>query len=190
MIESDFDLLPWNYYNVISADPPWEYRSKKTGGSMQSGACQKYPTMTLEELCDLPVKTIAAKNAVLFLWITTPLKVEIIESGLLKKWGFKNKTSLYWIKEGRLGLGYWWRGSVEEVLFCTRGKIPSFREPLPNVITSKVGRHSEKPAEYWNKIEPVLSRVNLNNRIELFSRKPRPGWDAFGNECCFKERIA
>lgn len=182
MITRNFADLLHGDYQALSVDCPWEYNSKKTGGSMKSGSCQKYPTMSLDELGDLPVRNITAKNAVLFLWITTPLKGEIIESGLIQKWGFKYKTSLYWIKEGRLGLGYWWRGAVEEVLFCIKGKVPPFKEPSPNIITAKRGAHSEKPPEFWDKIEPVLSRNNLNKRVELFSRCPREGWDAFGNE--------
>ena len=182
MITHSFtDLLHGNY-QALSVDSPWEYRSKRTGGSMKSGACQKYPTMSLEELAGLPVKDIAAKNAVLFLWITTPLKIDIIESRLIETWGFNYKTSLYWIKKDRLGLGSWWRGSVEECLFCIRGKVPAFRETADNLIIAKPGIHSEKPKEYWEKIEPVLTRNNLNKRVELFARNPRNGWDAFGNE--------
>jgi len=184
MITRSFtDLLHGNY-QALSVDSPWEYRSKRTGGSMKSGACQKYPTMSLDELSALPVKDIAAKNAVLFLWITTPLKTDIIESRLIEKWGFNYKTSLYWIKDkdGKPGLGNWWRGSVEECLFCIRGNVPAFRETTDNLIIAKPGIHSEKPKEYWEKIEPVLDRNNLNKRVELFARNPREGWSAFGNE--------
>lgn len=184
MITQYFEFLIGGGYQCIVADPPWLYKNLHTGGSMKSGACQKYPTMSLDELSALPVKDIAAKNAVLFLWITTPLKTDIIESRLIEKWGFNYKTSLYWIKDkdGKPGLGNWWRGSVEECLFCIRGNVPAFRETADNVVIAKPGIHSEKPKEYWEKIEPVLARNNLNKRVELFARNPRDGWSAWGNE--------
>ena len=66
-------------FDIIYADPPWAYRNKKTGGSMKSGAETKYPTMAIDELCALPVRQIAAKNSVIFLWSTVPLLQEALQ---------------------------------------------------------------------------------------------------------------
>jgi N6-adenosine-specific RNA methylase IME4 len=182
-ITNNIDDLPRNHYKCIVSDPAWQYRSKKTGGSMTSGAAQKYATLSLDELSDLPVKEIAAKDAVLFLWITTPLKEDIFTSGLIKKWGFSYKTSLYWIKnDDKLGLGYWWRGTVEEVAFCVRGKVTAFREPTTNIFFAPKRGHSEKPPAFWDKIEPTIERWWLNPKLEMFARTPRAGWDSFGLE--------
>lgn len=167
-------------YNVIVADPPWEYRNKKTGGSMKSGSVSKYPTMSIEEICALPVQNICEKNAVLFLWGTTPLADYPFD--VMTAWGFKYKTKIYWIKTGRLGLGYWYRGCVEECLIGIKGTVPAFRSTKTNVITSNPRAHSQKPEEFFQLVEPDLTRGNLNSRIELFAREPRAGWTPWGNE--------
>jgi N6-adenosine-specific RNA methylase IME4 len=182
MITSDFNALPRRFYRCIVTDNPWEYQSKRTGGNFSSGARQKYSTMSLEQLASIPVKEIAFDDAVMFMWITTPLKDEIIQSGLIHTWGFAAKTTLYWIKTGRLGLGYWWRGNVEECLVCVRGNVTPFRESTKNIIEAPPGEHSAKPEAFWNKIEPVIAKWNLNPKLEMFSRSARPGWDAFGFE--------
>ncbi|MCK9593972.1 MAG: MT-A70 family methyltransferase [Methanoregula sp.] len=167
-------------YQVIVADPPWEYRNKKTGGTMKSGSVAKYPTMSLDEICGLNVPEISEKNAVLFLWGTTPLADYPFE--VMESWGFKYKTKIYWIKTGRLGLGYWFRGRVEECLVGIKGKVPAFRCQRPNAIQSKARKHSQKPEEFFQLIEPELTRCNLNSRIELFARESRNGWVSWGNE--------
>jgi N6-adenosine-specific RNA methylase IME4 len=167
-------------YQVIVADPPWEYRNKKTGGSMKSGSVAKYPTMPLGEICGLNVPEISEKNAVLFLWGTTPLADYPFV--VMKSWGFKYKTKIYWRKVMSLGMGYWFRGQVEECLVGIKGKVPAFRCQRPNIIQSKVRKHSQKPEEFFQLIEPELSRCGLDSKIELFAREPRAGWNSWGNE--------
>lgn len=169
-------------FEVLVVDPPWQYRNKKTGGSMVSDSSTKYTTLSLDELCNLPVKEIADKNAVLFLWVTTPLKYEVAQSSLVEKWGFHYKTTIYWRKIMSLGLGFNFRGQVEECWMCTRGKVKSFRTQLPNIIQSKVRKHSEKPEEFFQMVEPSLNKFNLNPKLEIFARTIRPGWYAIGNE--------
>jgi len=169
-------------FKCIVCDAPWLYRNKKTGGSMVSGASTKYTTLSLDDLCSLPVKEIADKNAVLFLWVTTPLKYEIAQSGLVEKWGFRYISTIYWNKLGRLGLGYWYRGQVEECWMCTRGNVKAWRTQLPNIIQSKVRKHSEKPEEFFQMIEPSLDTFDMNPRLEMFARTVRPGWHAIGEE--------
>ena len=92
-------------YDVILADPPWAYRNKRTGGSMISGASQKYPTMSVEEICALPIGEIAARDSVLFLWVTTPMMEEGLQ--VMRAWRFKYKTKIYWRKIMSLGMGFW-----------------------------------------------------------------------------------
>jgi len=163
-------------YKIIYADPAWPYRNVKTGGSMSSGAAAKYPVMSLNDICNLNIESITDKNAVCFLWVTTPL----LPDGLtvLKAWGFTYKTSLYWHKSGRIGLGYWYRGNVEQCLFGIKGKITAFRIPKPNIITAPAGRHSEKP----DGMRKMIELSGLEPKIELFARSRAAGWHVWGNE--------
>lgn len=168
-------------FRSLVADPPWLYRNKKTGGSMKSGADHKYETLSLDDLCKLPVKDIADEDAVLFLWVTTPLKYEIAQAGLVEKWGFSYKTTIYWRKINKLGLGFNFRGAVEECWMCTRGKIKPWRTSHPNIIQSQPRKHSQKPDEFFEMIEPSINEYGLTPRLEMFSRTKRPGWVAIGN---------
>jgi len=176
------NFFPDKKYKTIVADPPWSYRNKKTGGSMISGAESKYSSLTLEEISNFPIYKISDKNCVLFLWVTAPLKYEIASFGLLEKWGFKYKTSIYWRKIMSLGMGFWYRGQVEECWLCKKGTIKAFREQKSNFIQSKAREHSRKPDEFFNLIEPPILKFDLNPKIELFARYKREGWDHWGNE--------
>jgi N6-adenosine-specific RNA methylase IME4 len=175
-------------FKVLAVDPPWVYKNKRTGGSMVSGADEKYNTLSLDELCNLSVKQIADKNSVLFLWVTTPLKYEIAQSGLVEKWGFKYVTTIYWRKIMSLGLGFQFRGQIEECWMCRRGSVRSFRTQFPNfiesdeVIQSKVRKHSQKPEEFFGMIEPSIEKFGLYPCLEIFARERRPLWMAIGNE--------
>ena len=175
--------FPDKKYKTIYLDPPWEYINKKTGGSMSSGAEQKYSTLCLEELGDLPIKDISDKSgAVMFLWVVCPLKYDIANSNLLSAWGFEYKTTIYWRKITSAGLGFWLRGQVEECWLCTRGDVKAFGLQIPNFIQSKVGDHSAKPKEMRAIIDDVSLRFNLLPKIELFSRDKIEGWDSWGNQ--------
>ena len=172
--------FPSGSYKCIVADPPWQYNSVRTGGSMKSGAASHYPTMSLQEICDLPVPSISSKHTVLFLWTTTPL----LDYGLsvMHAWGFTYKTTLYWHKEGRKGLGYYFNGDVEPCLMGTRGTVKAFRTNKSNVIREKPRKHSQKPEAFWTLIEPVIQQFDLNPKIELFARETRDSWDCWGNQ--------
>lgn len=164
-----------NKYKVILCDPPWSYRNKKTGGSMKSGAEQKYPTLTVEQICSIPAPEIASRNSALFLWATTPMLPEAFQ--VMKSWGFTYKTAIYWRKIISLGMGFWFRGQVEQCLLGIKGNIKAFRLQRSNFIQSKAGKHSQKPLEMYEIIESI---PDLVPRIELFAREPRQGWDTFG----------
>lgn len=177
-------------FKVILADNPWRYSNPNTGGSLKSGASAKYSTMSLKELCNLPVKQVAEPNSILFLWVTTPLKYEIAQSKLVEKWGFKYKTTIYWDKIGTLGIGFNFRNRVEECWMCTRGKVTPFRTNHPNIIEEFADRvikekplgHSKKPEGFFTLVEPSLEKFGLEPRLEMFARTKRPEWYAIGNE--------
>lgn len=163
-------------YQIIYADPPWQYRNKNTGDILRSGSSAKYRTMSMEEIARLEVQKISDKNCVLFLWVTVPL----LPSGLkiMEQWGFKYKTSLFWRKIMSLGMGFWFRGQVEILTMGLKGKVKAFRIQRANFIQSKVRQHSQKPDEFYELIE----MTGLNPKIELFARRRRPDWDVWGNE--------
>ena len=165
-----------NKYKVIYADPPWAYRNKRTGGSMNSGSAAKYPVLGLEVLSLFPVKDIALKDSVLFLWATVPLLPDALS--LLSDWGFEYKTAIFWRKIMSLGMGYWFRGQVELCLLGVRGRVKPFRLQRANFIQSKALRHSEKPEE----MRELIEATGLTPRIELFARQTVEGWDYYGDE--------
>jgi site-specific DNA-methyltransferase (adenine-specific) len=162
-------------YKVVYADVPWSYRNKRTGGSMLSGASQKYNTLSLPELMSLPVSSVVDRNSVLFLWATTPLLPEALS--VMSAWGFTYKTSLYWRKIMSLGMGFWYRGQVEQLLLGVRGKVKAFRIQKPNFIQSKAGNHSQKPRE----MRELVEMCGLSPRLELFATEQVDGWDCIGD---------
>ena len=198
VITADLDELPRGRYAVIVADPPWKYQ--KDPGAKQTvewrtagrgGMAERlYPTMTNEEIAALPVGDLAAADAHLFMWITNPgiyggRFSDLTPKQIAEAWGFAYVTLLTWVKTvgynrpDRGGMGWYFRGCTEHVLYATRGNagIPAeVREP--NVILAPRGEHSEKPAEFMRMVE----RVTPGPRLELFSRSPRAGWSAWGNE--------
>lgn len=183
MIYTDFENIPHNFYNVIVADPPWSYSNKYIKSPNRTlhgmtGANAHYNTMTLEDICLMPVSNISTRNSILFLWVTTPLLDEGIIT--LRSWGFQYKTSLFWEKIKNLGMGHWFRGNMEQCLIGVRGNPKPFNCQRPNIIHAPVGKHSEKPEAFWNLIDPLVK--DYPNKIELFSRKERENWDCFGNQ--------
>lgn len=168
-------------YKTILADPPWSYRNKNTGGSMNSGSKNKYPTLDIDKICNfeinnLKIKEITEKDSVLYLWVTVPM----INEGLrvMNEWGFKYKTMIFWNKIGRLGIGFWFRGQVEICLFGIKGKVKAYRSKEKNIIQSKPRKHSQKPTEmYW-----IIDKYSENPKLEIFAREKRIGWDSFDNE--------
>ena len=168
-------VLPQGKYGVILADPPWRYGDPVTENRAIEN---QYPTMTLEEIKALDVPALTLDKAVLYLWATSPKLPEAIE--VMKAWGFSYKSSWVWIKES-IGMGFWGRIRHELVLIGTKG---GFNVPLPevrpdSVIEAKRGRHSEKPAEVYERLERIHPD---QSKVELFARGQRDGWAVWGNE--------
>lgn len=169
-------MIDQKRYQVIYADPPWSYANKRTGGSMVSGAAQQYQTMTTDEICEMEIP--AEKNSCLFLWATVPLLPDGLK--VMESWGYKYKTMITWRKIMSLGMGFWWRGQTEHLLFGVKGKVKAFRMQEANIIQCKVGKHSSKPHEFRQLIERATP--HLPDKLEMFARMEWPGWDSFGNE--------
>jgi len=158
-------------YQIIYADPPWQYKRK--GGS---GAGRIYSTMTVEEICGLPVKEIADRNSLLFLWTTNSFMREAFD--VVESWGFTYKTCMTWDKINQ-GLGYWLWGKTEHLFVCAKGKHKRITPPISStIIHVKKGKHSQKPVE----VRRIVEKFPHTDKIELFARQKSPGWDVWGNE--------
>jgi N6-adenosine-specific RNA methylase IME4 len=172
-------------YGVIYADPAWTYRDKALAGNRGAGC--KYPVMSLEDICRLPVKDLAADDCVLFLWVTMPKLNEAFD--VMKAWGFEYKTCAFtWVKQNRKsdrlfwGMGRWTRANAELCLLGTKGKPKREDAGGHSVIISHVEEHSKKPAETRDRIVRLLGAGGGIQKIELFARQTVEGWDCWGNE--------
>jgi N6-adenosine-specific RNA methylase IME4 len=165
-------------YRVIYADPPWSYGDRPPSGS---GAAEHYPTMSIEDICKLPVAAHVERNAVLFMWVTTPwLLLNPGPREVIEAWGFEYKTALAWDKVLSAG-GHYVAVKHEHLLICTRGScLPDRPTPSPDSVQviRRSGVHSEKPAEFRQLIEKLYDGPYL----ELFGRAKVPGWTVFGND--------
>jgi len=169
-------------YKIIYADPPWEYRDKALAGNR--GACCKYSMMSIEEIKNLPIDLISAKDSILFLWITMPKLNEVFE--IIKAWGFNYKTNAFtWVKRNKLskswfwGMGRWTRANAELCLLVTKGKPKRISAKIHSIIDAPIERHSKKPDIVRLKIVELCGDLP---RIELFAREKTEGWDVWGNE--------
>lgn len=170
--------LPDAKYRVLYADPPWHYNDKADEGSVQAGgAARHYPTMTIAQLCDLPVSTLCEDHAVLFLWTTSPLLFE--SAAVFRAWGFTYKASFVWDKV-KHNMGHYNSVRHEFLLVCTRGSCtPDVVELFDSVQSIERTTHSTKPEEFRTIIETLYPH---GKRLELFARRETPGWDTYGNE--------
>jgi len=160
-------------FNVIYADPPWDYMSE-----VQLG----YPTMKLDDICNLlRGSQSVASDAVLFLWVPASLIAEGLK--VLEAWGFRYITHAVWHK-GEGGMGSYFRVTHEVLMFATRGstaipEVPTEARP-GSVFSYKRGMHSQKPSEIYGVIERMYPELP---KMELFRRGvPRAGWHCWGNE--------
>ena len=170
-------------YNIIYADPPWEYKVYSEKGKGRS-ADKHYPTMPLKEICALPVGELAENDCVLLMWTTIPLLQKCFS--VIEAWGFSYKTVAFvWIKQNRKsdglfwGMGHWTRANAEFCLLATKGNPKRVSASVHQVIVSHIEEHSKKPEEARKRIVSLLGDLP---RIELFARQKTDGWDTWGNE--------
>lgn len=169
-------------YNIIYADPPWSFKTYSDKGQ-DRGAVQHYDVMKAEDIKSLPVSSIAAKDCVLFLWVTSPM----LELGMevLKRWGFTYKTvGFAWgkrTKNGKwhMGNGYWTRANIELCLLGTRGHPKRIDASVRQFVECVRHEHSAKPEDVRCRIVQLLGDIP---RVELFARERCAGWDAIGDE--------
>jgi len=176
--------LPDAKYRVLYADPPWAYNDKADAGSVQAGGVAvHYPTESIQALCTLAdrngkhVQDVIAKDAVLFLWVTSPLLFE--SAAVFKAWGFTYKASFVWDKV-KHNMGHYNSVRHEFLLICTKGSCtPDAAELFDSVQSIEKTTHSTKPAAFRQIIDTLYP---YGKRLELFARERVEGWDSFGYE--------
>ena len=166
---------PTDKFRVIYADPPWSYGN--TQPDYQTEQRDHYPVMTLKDICDMPVKSIAMDDAVLFMWVTSPILEESFD--VINAWGFKYKSSFVWDKIDH-NMGHYNSVRHELLLIGVRGSCqPDVPKLFDSVVSEKRLEHSAKPDSFRNIIDTIYPH---GPRIELFSRKKLKGWKTYGHQ--------
>jgi len=171
--------LPEGKYNIIYADPAWEY----WGGGYKNQS-QHYNVMDYKDMMKIPIQDISADNCILFMWATFPALEQALE--LIKAWEFKYSTvGFVWVKSNQdktgfaFGCGYWTRANTEICLIATKGSIERKDASISQIIYEPKREHSRKPDVVRDKIIQLIGDLP---RIELFARQKIEGWDSWGDE--------
>ena len=172
-------------FKTILADPPWQFQNRTGKVAPEHKRLNRYSTMDLKAICDLPVASVAEDTAHLYMWVPNALLPEGLE--VMKAWGFNYKSNLIWHKirkdggsDGR-GVGFYFRNVTEIILFGTRGKNARTLAPgrrQVNMVQTRKREHSRKPDEQYELIEACSPGPYL----ELFARGERPNWAVWGNQ--------
>jgi N6-adenosine-specific RNA methylase IME4 len=172
-------------FPLIYADPPWTFEVNSDLGKVLTSPENHYPTMSVDEICDLMVghrhiTEIVDDACALFLWCTS---ANLVVSALpvLEHWGFEYKTHAVWDKQ-RAGTGYVFRNQHEVLLYATRGDMPAPMFAPPSVFKYPRGKHSAKPPEIRRTLEKMYPAFDKRDRIELFARGKVPGWTVWGTK--------
>jgi N6-adenosine-specific RNA methylase IME4 len=169
---------------TILADPPWRFSNRTGKIAPEHRRLSRYTTLSLHEIRDIPVASVAAPQAHLYLWVPNALLKEGL--GVMEAWGFTYKTNIVWHKirkdggpDGR-GVGFYFRNTTELVLFGIRGRMRTLAPGRTQVNILRVGKreHSRKPDQLYE----ILESCSPSPYLELFARGKRHGWKMWGNE--------
>ena len=172
-------------FRTILADPPWRFQNRTGKAAPEHRRLHRYRTMALDEIKALPVIELVEEPAHLYLWVPNTLLAEGL--AVMMAWGFAYKTKLTWHKVRKDGgsdgrcLGHYFRNVTENVLFGVRGKDARTLEPgrrQTSLTASRKREHSRKPDELY----PIIEACSRGPFLELFARKRRPGWVAWGDQ--------
>ncbi len=180
--------FPSKKYDIIYADPPWTYTKSGSKTNARGLAKQHYATMTVEDICELPVPEICNEGAACFLWATFPMIADALR--VMGAWGFRYITAAFvWVKtyakSGKpfWGMGQYTRANAEVLLFGISKDFKATERvkshKVHQIVQAPYEGHSRKPDEVRRRIVELLGDVP---RIELFARQRVDGWDAWGNE--------
>ena len=175
-------------YKTILADPPWAERG---GGKIKRGADRHYPLMPTKDIIGMAdfIKRISEDDAHLYMWVTNNFLADGLK--VMEAWGFRYVTKITWFKEGKIGLGQYFRGVTEDCLFGVKGMLPykvidGKRQQGVTGFSAPRGKHSEKP----EKMKAMIEKVSYPPFVEIFARPsdiedifaPPDIWDYIGNE--------
>ena len=172
-------------FATVLADPPWQFENRTGKMAPEHKRLLRYPTMKLQEICDLPVEAIVADTAHLYLWVPNALLPDGLK--VMEHWGFSYKSNIVWYKirkdggPDRRGVGFYFRNVTEVLLFGVRGKnarTEKLGRTQENIISTQKREHSRKPDEQY----PLIEGCSKGPRIEMFARGPRLGWTVWGNQ--------
>ncbi len=179
-IISDLDSLGGKKFGTIYADPPWAYGNQGTRASTGN----HYSTMSIADICDMPVRDLTADCAHLHLWTTNSFLREAFE--VVDAWGFEYKSCAVWCKP-QMGIGNYVRVSHELVMIAVKGDCKSFKKKnVMSWFSRPRTKHSAKP-DYWRK---VVEENSPGPYLELFGREQIPGWTIYGNQISTQQRIS
>jgi N6-adenosine-specific RNA methylase IME4 len=171
-------------FSTILADPPWRFQNRTGKMAPEHRRLKRYRTMTLDEICNMPVAAHADDCSHLYLWVPNALLQEGLQ--VMEAWGFTYKTNLVWYKvrkdggpDGR-GVGFYFRNVTELLLFGVRGRMRTLKpgRTQVNLFPTRKQEHSRKPAEAYRLIE----ECSPGPYLELFAREKVPGWTGWGDE--------
>jgi N6-adenosine-specific RNA methylase IME4 len=159
-------------YRTLLVDPPWDILQV---GGCRRGAVQHHPLLSVEAIARLPVLSVAADRAHLWLWVTNAglFAGQVV----LERWGFTYRSILTWIKPF-YGMGRYMRSQTQHLLLGTRGRAPVHVRGQGSWFYAPVQGHSRKPEEQY----AVIERCSPGPYLGLFARRRRPGWHAWGDE--------
>ncbi|MFV0360772.1 MT-A70 family methyltransferase [Tropicimonas sp.] len=188
-------FLGCDKFSTVMADPPWRFQNRTGKVAPEHKRLARYPTMSLEEICALPVARNMEDRAHCYLWVPNALLPEGLR--VLAAWGFDYKSNIVWEKirkdggpDGR-GVGFYFRNVTELLLFGTRGNdirtLPPGRSqvnyieadtPDGDVLKTRKREHSRKPDEQY----AIIESCSWGPYLELFGRGVRDGWTVWGNQ--------
>lgn len=183
-----FAGLPTFGFDFIMYDPPWHFATHSDKGQGK-GAAKEYRTWTLRKIKTLPIGQLAARDAVLFLWCTSPMMLDTLRPSrspageVIEALGFRYGAFGGWAKrtvndKQRMGTGYVMRSVMEPFFICTTGQ-PEHSRGAANLIAGLAREHSAKPDAAYVWAEKYMPKAR---RIEICARRSRPGWEAWGDQ--------
>ena len=170
-------------YRTIVADPPWDVQRLQSPGAKGFGTNEEvlrsvkleYPTMTVEQIAALEIP--AEKDAHCYIWTINKYIEQTYQ--IMRAWGFKPSQMLTWAKNPMgLGMGGTFSNTTEFILFGRRGNLKTKQRIDSTWWNWKRGEHSQKPEAF----QDIVESVSHPPYLEMFARRYRLGWDAFGNE--------
>lgn len=172
-------------FGTILADPPWQFDNRTGKVAPEHRRLNRYSTMSLDEIAELPVSEVADDPSHLYLWVPNALLPEGLH--VMTAWGFQYKSNIVWHKvrkdggpDGR-GVGFYFRNTTEILLFGVKGKNARTLAPgrsQVNIMRTRKREHSRKPDEQYE----IIQSCSWGPFLELFARGERSGWTCWGNQ--------